>query len=156
MKKQGKVKSVPVKAKDLTKGIQVIDKFGNVSKVYSIDSINKNYVEIEILCRDGEIRYHSDYLENLKTLVVEYDYRGAYDGKPHHLTQLPLKRSQWQSAIDNNEVDSDKIVDFEIIDPILKSHLSDQEYAEIIPQKKRVYTFEDMDSNSHRMVSNMF
>lgn len=60
---------------------------------------------------------------------------------------LPLKFSQIQSAIDNGEVDSDKVVEFEIVPRYLeeKDVNSINGFAKIIPQKKRMYTEEEVE-----------
>lgn len=63
---------------------------------------------------------------------------------------LPLKFSQIQSAIDNGEVDSDKEVEFEIKDGFVhggEGVITDRfsiRYAKIIPQKKRMYSEEEI------------
>ena len=81
-----------------------------------------------------------EILAKLKTLVVEYDdfdqsgMRVFAKQSMVPLKQLPLKYSQWQLAIDNGEVDSDKVVEFEpSVTTLDKWGFS---YAKIIPQKK--------------------
>lgn len=152
MKKHGRVRAIPVK--EVTEGMQVIDRFNNVSKVVRTDP---EFVVVAVHCRDGEIRHHNDQINKLKTLVVEYEdgYITANGGQLETTKQLPLKYSQWQSAIDNGEVDSDKVVEFEIknlvggiefdghADP--KTNHKDLWIAKIIPQKKRMYTQEEVD-----------
>lgn len=65
----------------------------------------------------------ADYM---RTLVVEYEdlkeyrqdnppFSGPYPPTSDYRKQLSLKYSQWQSAIDNGEVDSDKEVEFEVV-----------------------------------------
>lgn len=56
---------------------------------------------------------------------------------------LPLKFSQIQSAIDNGEVDSDKEVEFEIIDKTIVDYYTI--YAKIIPQKERIYSKQEVE-----------
>jgi hypothetical protein len=110
MKNIGKVISIPVKG--VTEGMQIIDEVGIIRKVITKAP---GYVET----RDIKGEYFNRVIVStiLKTLVVEYDDTHYSHYETHQnsiIKQLPLKYSQWQSAIDNSEVDTDKIVEFEI------------------------------------------
>jgi hypothetical protein len=97
--KQGKVKSVPVS--EVTEGMQVV-------------------LKNQIINLIGDMLFNKDLIEVCKTLVVEYELEkknysldNSYTKKFKEM-QIPLKFKQWQAAIDNNEVDSEKIVNFEL------------------------------------------
>lgn len=156
---KGKVKSISVK--EVTEGMQVgwegVNRFhfGKTEKV-----VDKVYVKVNLETTNG---HDTVPIDLLKTLVVEYG-NGVEIGiiekegnsllmkelPKQQMRQLPLKYSQWQSAIDNGEVDSDKEVEFEIKHGFVhggEGEIVDKfcaRYAKIIPQKKRVYSEEEM------------
>lgn len=179
-KKQGKIKSIPVT--NVIEGMQVLTPY----EVGIIIENNSNSLkEYTIKRKDGGLVFYSK--NKLKTLVVEYEEdltnhnidshnwcsrcNNSIFHKSEHklkLFTIPLKYSQWQNAIDNGEVDSDKVVEFEIIENkgylicshcknpydcsptdgkciiCRKSGLSELikglSIAKIIPQKKRMYS----------------
>lgn len=137
--KQGKIKAIPVK--EVIEGMQVIDKFGNVAKLLK-QTIASCVVQVK--CRDGELRNHDDNYRDLKTLIVEYE--SDVDDENNWIKHLPLKYSQWQSAIDDGTVDTDKVVEFGIKHDDFKYEtnrygvevpIESIKIAEIIPQKER-------------------
>lgn len=150
---QGKVKSISVK--EVTEGIQVLYK-NQIHRVTEISNheFKKEYMSAKMAYILADSSSYA-YLEELKTLVVEYeDYSKSL--RSTVTLGLPLKYSQWQSAIDSGEVDSDKVIKFEI-----KTHTRDTseitgadgelnglpmqfQYAKIIPQKKRMYSEEEV------------
>lgn len=139
-KKQGKIKAIPVK--EVTEGMQVVLNSRFVCKVISI--YTDGYYGLQYI--DGTIT-STRCIEKTKTLVVEYEDLDrisalqSLDCEPEDYNtykQIPLKYSQWESALDNGEVDSDKVVEFEIKG--LEVIESDSHYAKVIPQKKRIYT----------------
>lgn len=143
MRKQGKIKSISVT--EVSKGMQVI--FENkICKIISIDNKNQR-------CKLNHPIFNHQYpafFKELKTLVVEYENETEIDFTYTKLTtkQLPLKYSQWQSALDNNEVDSDKTVEFETKN-IINTELNNNKIlvpilAKIIPTKKKLYTEEEV------------
>lgn len=142
---QGKVISIPVK--EVTEGMQVLTQYG----ICTVRAFKDNIVWILMLGNKNPLSFKDaclgyDYtllVTELKTLVVEYKEEGHedwagdnYTGEPiwidGKVKQLPLKYSQWQSVIDSGKVDSDKIVEFEIIN---RPYLDDRDIAKIIPQK---------------------
>jgi hypothetical protein len=144
--KQGKVKSIPVI--EVIEGMQVIDPFGNIAKVITpIPQGEQKLTHFEVKCRDGVTRDNASIINQLKTLVVEYEEEQnktweqfEFDKKADLITkQIPLKWKQWEAAIDNGEVDSDKTVQFEILRKFASMKLSNEEYyaeyAKIIPQR---------------------
>jgi hypothetical protein len=155
-KKQGKVKMVP--AKEIREGMQFID-------------TNRGGLIVKITSTDGGIMVDNHWRVAggwLMMLVVEYtEYEQVYpksgrDFQGHEkyddvTYQIPLKYSQWQSAIDNGELNSDKMVEFEIVKraynkdgfPITNAVYEDdyvKSYAKIIPieKKERLYTEEQL------------
>jgi len=144
MKKQGKIKAIPVKG--ITEGIQVcFTSGGKLIPVIVASAKSIHYKDNEI-----NIDYAKQIMSELKTLVVECEepLSQNYDIKK----SLPLKYSQWQSAIDNGEVDSGKVVEFEIKAGYRNLGKSNGErfdeaklvIAKIIPQKKRMYSEEQV------------
>jgi hypothetical protein len=171
MQLKGKIKAIPVK--EVIEGMQVcVHKMGMpgylICKV--LGPAYKSLTSSWIISIIGTQTEHQISTTDLKTLVVEYEvvcgscrgdeYKKQYTclcyGKPQY-KQLPLKYSQWQAAIDNGLVDSDKIVEFEIGIATCKQcmlvqgmHLSPDccgnytQYAKIIPPKKRTYTEDEV------------
>jgi hypothetical protein len=133
MKKQGKVKTIVVK--EVITGMQILDKFGNIGIVLPHTTLS--FIPYKITCRDSIVRENSQYIEELRVIVVEYD-RMDPKGGLGHTVELPLKHSQWQAAIDKGEVDSDKVVMFEVLPGIIC------EYAKIIPQKEKEQTWDEI------------
>lgn len=153
MKKQGKVKAIPVK--EVTEGMQVV-RNNNIGKIIGLPHYNKFTEEhlVDVKWKSGILSPVND-ITLLKTLVVEYEDVWFTTGKPKGgfskgIKQLPLKYSQWQSAIDNGEVNSDKVVEFEIMDfkgwDFLKQENHPDQFAKIIPQNKRMYTEDDFNT----------
>jgi len=142
-KKQGKIVSTPVK--EVTDGMQVIDTVFNrivkitKSELNGLGSAFLKPVEIGYTDENNQYRLGNRDLDELKTLVVEFET----ELNNLVINQLPLKYSQWQSAIDKGEVDSDKIVEFEIIS--IEHFSPNPNYAKIIPQKQRTYTREELE-----------
>ncbi len=109
--KQGHVKAVP--AHDLSEGSQVIYK----NKVYVNQKNNIiNFPQLNGLA-PAQL-YAPTIIKHLSILVVEFEFIKQDTDKVHlgsdGIKIIPLKYSQWQAAIDNNEVDNDKPVNFEI------------------------------------------
>lgn len=129
---QGKVKSISVK--EVPARMQLLTPIG-VRRVGKAEHIKEDSILINGVWWDRVV---------LKTLVVECEEtvvgHDRYGEQEADITRiLPLKHSQWQSAIDNGEVDSDKEVRFEILNTP-----GPNEYAKIIPQKKRMYSEEEV------------
>jgi hypothetical protein len=117
MKNLGKIKSIPVK--EITVGMQVtwksivrqcigtVKSTTNTTTWIELDNMKDNIVAIENWC--------------LNTIVVEYDY------DVNHLMevdyrQLPLKNSDWQHAIDDELLDSNKESKIVIVDKFGGTH----------------------------------
>jgi len=156
MKKQGKIKAIPVK--EVTEGMQltyngvtytVTKAPHNNSNVFLIKRLNLNSTKL-VDVTDLNIAF--------KTLVVIYEDNDWRDGRSVNYTtvqSLPLKHSQWEAAIANNEVDTDKVVNFDIIDVYVNEKsgyktsdpfvieksggtwIKETSYAKIIPKKKK-------------------
>ncbi len=151
MKLKGKVKSIPVT--EVTEEMQVIYNDGNKDYVMTVGEDEKHPISLKLGV--GHAR-----LSHLKTFVIEYKEKVLEDEleakefvlrENTYTKQLPLKYSQWQSALDNGEVDSDKEVEFEIItndtsnyNVIPQNFIKHIQFAKIIPVKKRMYSEEDM------------
>jgi hypothetical protein len=158
MKHQGKIKAIPVK--EVTEGMQVLwNPWSVAGAEFTVDNIYKISKKLASNTSVNVIRIHDGYtydavlVEQLEILVVEYESyeqtwpqsgrdAGGFEQHGNVTKQIPLKYSQWQSAIDNNEVNSDKTVEFEIIEMGLYDQVN---YAKIIPQKKRMYTSEEVE-----------
>jgi hypothetical protein len=61
--------------------------------------------------RNGDKVHRGMHISEIKTLVIEYET----ELNNLVINQIPLKWKQWQAAINNSEVDSDKIVQFDTI-----------------------------------------
>lgn len=146
---KGKVKSIPVT--QVTEEMQVQwvrwkDKIYKVAIHFPIDK------QVRLIELGDKVQSHAIDISELKTLVVEYKYEYEYDDDSRQTVydirtkQLPLKYSQWQSAIDNGEVDSEKEIEWEEFTINAQSLTKDWvRGAKIIPQKKkRMYSEEDM------------
>jgi hypothetical protein len=139
------IKSIPVTK--VTEGMQVLSG-GHVYKVAHIgnmdNSINNNVVTIS----DADGEKSEDAINNLKTIVVEYDdWENAGIGSVSGFKkQLPLKQSDWQQAIDDGLVDSGKEVEIEIQtvnadkDSAFVGKIRTIQVAQLIPQQKRLYS----------------
>lgn len=120
---QGKIKAIPVK--EVIKGMQVT--YNDVVYVVVKCQSNSNDLIIRRINATNLVDITNLNI-NLKTLVVEYqDHTVWYESKP--VIQIPLKHSQWQKAIDNKEVDSDKIIEFEEIDLFEKENTGYRTYS---------------------------
>lgn len=158
--KQGKVKSIS--ANKITIRAQLILWFikpwliGIIDNKLNWISRHESGGSITIPTKDREIK------GEFKTLVVETIekctncYYGEIDeddpkpcpicgGNEVIIHQFPLKYKQWQLAIDNCEVDSNIIVDYEIIMSWKDNDVKTEpiNYAKIIPQTKKSYTEEE-------------
>lgn len=144
MKLQGKIKAIPVK--EVTEGMQVLVQ-GLIMKIDKV--FDKNNPIIIGRNGKGDLVHRSIHISFIQTLVVEYDDTHYESHSSPIIKQLPLKYSQWQAAIDNNEVDRDKVVTFEF----MHSHHSKNEaqrqgsynivtYVKIIPEKKLMVEYE--------------
>lgn len=153
-KQQGKVKSIP--AKGIVEGMYVC--WQNVVDIWFwgiISSANKvkdpYHHCIDLRGNVGDIVTIN--FKDLRVLVIEYDYHLSTK-----IQQLPLKRTQWQSAFDNKEVDTDKIVRFQIresrnlISGVIYNTFAriiperNPAYTNIVKKKERLYTLEDVKS----------
>lgn len=160
-KKQGKVKMVSLKYETIQVGMIVLTPIQNTPNYYNFWSvISKGMVidtwNLRSLNRQAEFANLYDSNNQLfhcvaesfelKTLVVEYlhdEDNGIII--PRHMRTMktvPLKYSQWQSSIDNGEVDADKVVTFEVITE-RKRYEGDgdtylKEIAKIIPIKTKI------------------
>lgn len=150
MRKQGKIKSIPVT--EVIEGMQVYHNIHGIGKVLRIDE-DRFTVRLGVF----DLTHRNFSISELKTLVFEYPsnqeeiLRGEI---PKDFKQIPLKYSQWQSALDNNEVDSDKVVEFEIKDilinispknsPLHKTVFNKTQIAKVIPTKKKTYTEDEL------------
>lgn len=143
---QGNVKSIPVT--EVKEGMQVLYD-GRTCKVTSINHGTKDKPNYTPIILDGNFGITMD---RLKTLVVEYldDKYIAGTLFSSKMSQLPLKYSQWQSTIDAGEVDTDKIVEFEIIIQTSNGRGPLLDIAKIIPQKKRMYSEEEVKSLANK------
>ena len=169
---EGKVIDIPVK--EVTKGMQVIlinKSTGNMLIRRVVAMLTDTKVRLEFQGILSEVK-----LSELKELVIEYEeeptkeqiqqIRSTYDcafygynwqakvDKLRKSKQLPLKYSQWQAAIDNGEVRSNKKVKFEIMDYGNKQY-GHPIYAKIIPQKERKYTREYIEELLHEFNSTL-
>lgn len=150
MKLQGKIKAIPVKK--VTEGMQVLQPWvdevlNRPTTVWKVISKERGIIKIKRAENYIE-SITEESIHKLKTLVVEYTINGdeqwSEEGGafiPTITKQLPLKYKQWQSAIDNGEVDSDESVEFEYIEMGLYDQVS---YAKIIPTKKKMYSEDEV------------
>lgn len=113
-KKQGKV--ITISLKSLSEGMQVYwDGCPSKVKLWHVLKIRPTIVEV---CPLSEkfypVRAQSPLPDELKTLVVEYEDTQTWgiEGVSKTKQYLPLIYSQWQSAIENGQVDTNKIVEF--------------------------------------------
>lgn len=140
---KGKVKSIPLE--EAIEGIQVVKSFVTINlKIWIISEIKNGLANLySARTRDIDDSIGGVNIKELKTLVIVFETKDTNDDGFDR--SLPLKYSQWQSAIDNGEVDSDKEVEFEI-----KQFMDEDEdyeivtFAKIIPQKRKVYTREEL------------
>lgn len=142
-KKQGKIISTPVK--EVTKGMQVTRDNVQIYIITDTSESHKGWVVGNCIKGPKNIGLR---ISTLRTLAVEYQRAMSGQNCPLGLAddgtetiRLPLKRSQWQPAIDNREIDNGKVVDFEIIElyPDYESkllRLNAFDAAKIIPKKK--------------------
>lgn len=135
---KGKVKAIPVIS--VTEGQQVL--YSNSIEVLQAVISSEKHCFLKGYDPEDLVE-----ITELKTLVVEYrkETHNPNDTYPHRtlIKQLPLKYSQWQSAIDNGEVDNDKEVEFEVVNMVLSTTCEDDydyQIAKIIPQQKRMYS----------------
>lgn len=143
---QGKVKSIDWIRMDkhyLSIGEQVV--YNN--KVYKIAERVSTLYRLEGLNNLG-ILIDGD---RLKQLVVEY--KGdqlPFTNEENYYSKytIPLKFGQWQSAINNGEVDSDQVIEFVKLHKYFSidnfKTATDFYYAKIIPANKKMYTEEEV------------
>lgn len=106
-KQQGKVVSIPVK--EVAEGMQVFHpKFG-IGKVAPFNEYEPKEVCSVLFAGDDSCM--GCEISDLKTLVVKHLIHNRYLQD----SGIPLKWSQWRMAIKKGEVDSDSIVEFEIV-----------------------------------------
>jgi len=145
--KQGKIISVPV--------LNVIE--GQIVIHKNIICTIANSNSIEIVTKKGAIRSWV-MMSELRELVVEYfEVIVNSHAQSTHNVKLPLKLSQWEAAINNNEVNSGiKQVKFEIIerktDKVIGYHEGNlnnpihyhyiMEIAKVIPNREEKLTLE--------------
>lgn len=115
-KKQGKVvsKSLSEVGLELTNGMQVLHQKHGIGKVAPI-SKNDPPGFASVLFNGDESCMGCE-TEDLRTLVVEFPRDNGEKINPvNPYKEIPLKYTQWQSSIDNGEVDNEnKYVTFEI------------------------------------------
>jgi hypothetical protein len=154
---KGKVISKPLALTPML-GVQAF--YGN--KIYKYAGIvNRHYVFIGVKDHQDQLTA-SDPASKLKELFIEFPV-GVTLKDGTLCTTIPLKYSQWQAAIDNGEVDSNKEVEFEIISTPFKQpanpihgiswskaqldageDLTIIKIAKIIPTKKRLYNEDEV------------
>ena len=118
-KKQGKVKSISLN--EVRKNMQVMHPNGNILVIKELQPLSvdlkplpDSYLTTMVISNNtfkGSSQCWQPH--ELKTLVIEYDFDQGKFAAPS-LRQIPLKYSQWEAAVNNQEVDSDKIVDFDV------------------------------------------
>jgi hypothetical protein len=132
--KKCKVKSIPVT--EVTEGMQVLDIiFGGIciitnTKPELTSSAWVKPVEIKFVTKPVEIKFvinsklGNREVDELKTIVVEYEYEYDDDSRQrvYDTKQLPLKDSDWQQAINNGLLDTDKEGEIEIVDQFGGTH----------------------------------
>jgi len=136
MKKQGKIKAIPVK--EITKGIQVLWENCMKGYIYTIIDVDEDHFVLKSK-NTQSFRLSKLHKASIQTLVVEFktEVVNTLSGSTKRLTdQIPLKFSQWQAAIDNDEVDTNKEVIFQI--SATRSTKPWEWYARIIPSKSKV------------------
>lgn len=115
---QGKIISIPVK--EVTEGMQVVwsDSNGIAILVLKVCKTSDERGGKQIgLTKDGKYAVNIMYcdISELRTLVVEYNTETNPLAKRPMFVQIPLKYKQWESAIENEEVYTDKVIEFEIL-----------------------------------------
>lgn len=108
----GKIKSIPLEEREIVAGIQVETLHGVGIVISGLKSLeNKFAVGL------GKNRGVEDFfLSEIRTIVVEYFNPDNHNFDPAEVEQFPLNLSQWQQAIDDKLIDSDKEIEFEIKD----------------------------------------
>lgn len=146
---KGKVKSIVVKESNICLGGPYILFFDGVTILGDINKIGLDIVNI----KSNGLNFGATKSE-LRTLVVEYEEQTERGGiyfkngyglikfKEIDIKQLPLKYSQWQLAIDNGEVDTEKEIGIEIIDS--ESLNTKIKLAQIIRKAKRQYSEDEV------------
>lgn len=135
MKLQGKIKSIPITHSKI--GMQILLS-ANVNNKWQniIGKITKVFTDhTHTLVNIDKLKNLGIESIELKILVIEYTEFNQYIGENegyNSIKQIPLKYSQWQAAVDTNEVDSDKIVEFKII----FANPDSFNIAKIIPSEK--------------------
>lgn len=152
-KKQGKVKAIP--AKEVTEGMQITWLTSTGRLTSKVKEIRGNVYWVEFNGRPLNILPVDRDMAEI--LIVEYEISpgetmsngNVWRGAGNTFEQVPLKFSQWQAAIENGEVDSNKVVEFEFknlvgniefdgcADP--RTGMKDSWIAKIIPQKRLGY-----------------
>lgn len=121
MKKQGKIKSIPVS--QVEKGMQVI----TMSTIFKVSEKCNDTIILKSVNGNLKIDGTLESLK-LKKLVI------VYEEKNEKYTEIPLKYSQWSKAMYNHEVDTEKLINFEIIEQVNK--LNNFVCGKIIPEVK--------------------
>jgi hypothetical protein len=133
------IKSIPVTS--VTEGMQIVRTTNNqVLIIERIDSDENGIPFVQFKGFGGSCAP----LSQLKTIVVEYDYIDDIDV---YKTQLPLKHSDWQQAIDDGLVDSGKEVEAETVynEERIVNGIDIGDYsAQLVPQQKRMYNIHQL------------
>lgn len=103
----GKIKTISVS--ELTNDMDVVINQGTHLEICKV--LNAKYRDLISL--DGN-KYRGVSLDEIKVLVIEYYVELDISGDLMSKHQIPLKHTQWKSAIENDEVDIDKIITFEL------------------------------------------
>jgi hypothetical protein len=134
----GNITSVPCKPRV---GMQVVnfkeDKHHNITHIIGMvdDHDDSKLARIKVLhTNDRDITVHNTehvFIEDqhLKILIVQNEQE-----------KVPLKYSQWNAAILNNEVGTQSVVKYELKD------ISGTVFAKIIPEKKIHYDEQDVEN----------
>ncbi len=155
---KGKVKAIPVR--EITEKMQII--FKDIHSRWHIGIIMNILIGEKVWISSSTYCHNVVSNNDLKRLAVEYesydvyypddDFKGNvktldeaekeskfssgyYTIKPE---QLSLEDKQWQSVIDNGEIDSEREVEFEIITDI--AMVFEIQYAKIIRQRENKYS----------------
>jgi len=165
---EGQIKKVPI-IRELKTGLQLFSEYHGILKIGNNDDfgngvcsityalINKEVLSmlvIEYKDKSFEDFINSDWAQSFKhfsesEIVWKADMYEAW--KNNHTKLIPLKYSQWESALKNNEVDTGKIIEFEIvryfpegisIENLVRHREKSFEAGKIIPKKKNMVEYE--------------
>jgi hypothetical protein len=125
MKIQGKIIAIPVK--EVFEGMQVM--YNGI--IFHIEKISDND-SVKLLDLNGNME-----ISRLKQIIVESSEK-YMTNPPRPVSSLILKYSQWQSTINNGMIDSNKTIEFEVIDNTY-IHEGSGKYWEDEPVKMKKY-----------------